>query len=829
MTPREHHQQVKEILGAVMEAPPTRRMVTLNERCGGDEELRREIEALLEFDVTTHDFSGEPFVVLRPEGTESVGEKVGPYKVLRLLGEGGMGTVYLAEQEDEIGLRVALKVLHRGMNTDGVLQRFRTERKILAHLRHPLIAQIYDGGATDDGRPYFAMEVVDGKPIDVYCRDAGLSVHERLALFQRVCEAVAASHRNLVAHLDLKPSNLLVTAEGTPKLLDFGIAKILDPASEMWTRMTALGQRPMTAPYASPEQILEKPLGTASDIFSLGVILYELLAGTRPFDGEGMALRYKIVENEPRRPSTVIKSRADREARRLSRPLSGDLDAIVMKALRKEPEERYGSVERLSEDIGNYLAGLPVTARADSFRYRTGKFVRRNRWRLLTAAAFLTLVIGFLVTVAFQIRQVHQERELSILSMDVFFTIVASLDLEDEKANPGAEGILKRGAELFGERFTRHREAQAAVLNNVGRVYTFRGFYESATPLIELALEMRREMWGEDHLLVAESLHNLAELLSRQGEVEEAEKLARQALAIQRRLYNEPTRELTIGINNYGLRLSDQGRHSEAEKLYREALQMKIFLYDENHLAVAVTLANLGSSLHRQGRYSEARSYYQHSLDIRRRFLPADDYELGLSYGHLGLVLVVLEDYDAAVPLLRQALRIHRSVLGDDHPNVATRLNNLAFSLQRTGNAAEAKQHYIEALRIRTESFGEEDRRTATVERNMAVVDIDLGDPSSCEARARRALAVFTTTWPKGPWRIADARSVLGTCLAAAGRFEDAEPLLLEGYQALLEGEGESSLYTREARRRLFDAYTKWNKPKKAAAFRDEPPPAKPI
>jgi tetratricopeptide (TPR) repeat protein len=834
MTAREHHQRVKEILGAVLEVPPAERELTLNERCCGDEELRREVEALLEFDTTTQGFRGDPFVLLRPESPEGVGDRIGPYKVLRPLGEGGMGAVYLAEKDGEIGLKVALKILHRGMNTDAIVQRFRNERRILAHLHHPMIGQIHDGGATDDGRPYFAMEVVEGKPIDAYCRDAGLSVRERLELFQRACEAVAASHRNLVAHLDLKPSNILVTTDGTPKLLDFGIAKILDPASEMWTRMTALGERPMTPPYASPEQIRGEPLGAPSDIFSLGVILYELLTGVRPFPGEGMSLRFKIVEKDPQRPSTLIKSRAGRKAKRILRPLSGDLDAIVMKALRKQPDERYASVEGLSEDIGNYLAGLPVKARVHSFRYRAGKFVRRNRWRLLTATAFFVLAVGLLVSFVLQMEQRQQvQREkyratVSLLSSRVFFRVVENIDPSAEETSLDVEAILKLGQDLYGDEFADLPEAQAAVLDNVGRFYSSRGFYRSAMPLIEDALKIRRQILGEENLLVAESLHNLAQLQSELGEDVAAEERARRALDIQRRQYNEPTRELAIGINNYGLILSKLERHSEAEKLFREALQMKIALYGKGHLQVVATLANLGSSLYRQSRYAEALSYHQQALDVRREFLPQDDLGLGSSYGYLGLDLVALEDYAAAVPPLRQALRIHRSIRGDHHASVATKINNLAFALQRTGKSEEARGCYMEALRISIESYGQEDYRTAIFERNLATADLDLGEADSCEAHSRRALAVFLANWPQGHWRIADVRSVLGACLAAAGRFLEAEPLLLEGYQALLEEKGEGDLYTRDARRRLFDTYTQWEKPEKAAAFRDEPPPAQP-
>ena len=392
----DNRRRIEELFDRAAELAPAERAAFLDHACIGDEHLRSEVESLLATDAT-HDQVLKPFPARQDDGAEGVGTHIGPYLITGLIGKGGMGAVYRAERDDEFRMQVAVKLLKRGTDTEAALVRFRTERKILAGLQHPNIARLLDGGATQSGLPYFVMEYVDGKPL---LEHAGqFSIRQRLELFRSVCAAVQYAHQNLVVHRDLKPGNILVTADGVVKLLDFGIAKLLDPAEEGATALTAPGVRPMTLAYASPEQIRCEPVTTATDVYSLGAVLYELLTGKWPHNNESSwpgEIERAICLEDPNTPSTIAAN------------LDRDLDNIVLMALRKERERRYPSVEALSEDVRRYLEGLPVSARQDTVLYRAGKYVRRNRLAVVaTAIVVASLILGFGVAV-FQARRAER-------------------------------------------------------------------------------------------------------------------------------------------------------------------------------------------------------------------------------------------------------------------------------------------------------------------------------------------------------------------------------------------------------------------------------------
>ena len=420
----ERWQKIKAVLEDALEREAPERTAFLDAACQGDDELRGEVEALLASEAEAGDFIETPIFRLRLSDTAPLaeGQRVGAYRIVREIGRGGMGSVYLAERADEAyRQKVALKVLRRGMDTDEIVRRFRSERQILANLKHENIAMLLDGGAVEDGRPFLVMEHVEGRPLDEYCDARKLSTRERLELFRKVCSAVHLAHQNLVVHRDLKPGNILVTADGVPKLLDFGIAKIVDPDQQ--STLTRADLRPMTPEYASPEQVRGDAITTASDIYSLGVLLYHLLTGHspyRPATRDPMSLAKAICETEPPRPSSVINKieevkRPDGSARQvtpesvsqvrdgdagaLRRHLAGDLDTIVLKAMQKDPQRRYASVDQLSNDIARHLDGLPVIAQKDTLRYRMGKFVGRHKVGVSLAAVLALLIVGAGITV----------------------------------------------------------------------------------------------------------------------------------------------------------------------------------------------------------------------------------------------------------------------------------------------------------------------------------------------------------------------------------------------------------------------------------------------
>ena len=389
-----HWSRVKHILGDALELPVSKRAAFLAEVCGSDEEMRQEVEALLAISADADDFIEKPALAQSDDWLSGlIGSRIGPYRIVELLGEGGMGAVYRAVRDDgdDFQQQIAIKLVKRGMDTNAILRRFRAERRILARLDHPNICKLLDGGVTGDGLPYFVMEYLQGTPIQIYCSDRKLSVHERLALFAQVCAAVEYSHRNLVVHRDLKAKNILVTEDRVPKLLDFGIAKLLNDDSVTNPDPTVAADRLFTPDYASPEQIRAESITTAADIYSLGVLLYEILTDHRPFHLAGMSqaeMARVITEHDPPRPSTIA-------PREIARQLAGDIDTIILKAMHKLPERRYGSAQELAEDIRRHMEGRPVHARGDSIRYRTNRFFKRNRVPVLAASlALLGLFAG---------------------------------------------------------------------------------------------------------------------------------------------------------------------------------------------------------------------------------------------------------------------------------------------------------------------------------------------------------------------------------------------------------------------------------------------------
>ena len=416
--------RVKELFEAAADLDPNARTALLEKECGGDEALRSEIESLLKSDEQTDGFIEQPvFAIPRdlfPDNVEEpvAGRHFGAYQVIREIGRGGLGAVYLAARaDDEYRKQVAIKVIRRGLDTDDIIRRFRTERQILAQLDHPNIARLIDGGTTDDGLPYFVMEYVNGEPINAYCDANALATTERLTLFRKVCAAVTYAHQNLVIHRDLKPSNILVTQEGEPKLLDFGIAKLLSTGDELFTQ-TIPALRVMTPEYASPEQVKGEKITTTSDVYSLGGLLYELLTGQRPYRLKTRTpeeIARAITEQEPERPSTAVSPRPDpispQSAIRNPKLLRGDLDNIVLMAMRKEPARRYASVGQFSEDIRRHLTGLPVVARKDTVRYRTEKFIRRHKVGVAAAALIALTLIGGLIATFWQARRATQQRD----------------------------------------------------------------------------------------------------------------------------------------------------------------------------------------------------------------------------------------------------------------------------------------------------------------------------------------------------------------------------------------------------------------------------------
>jgi serine/threonine-protein kinase len=547
----------------------------------------------------------------------------------------------------------------------------------------PNIAKLLDGGTTDDGLPYFLMDFIDGMPIDEYCDRSRLNVRERLELFRTVCSAVQYAHRNLVVHRDIKASNILVGSDGIPKLLDFGIAKLLKPDQfAEQVEYTATWIRPMTPRYASPEQIEGKPVTTASDVYSLGVLLYKLLTGHLPYDLDGRPsseLARLVTEHEPERPSlsalrplsdlrTKTETDPDDLARtrgmnpeQLRRRLSGDLDNIVLMALRKEPQRRYGSVERFSEDIRRHLDGLPVEARKDTVGYRTAKFLRRNRLAVGAVAAFVVLLVGFSVAMAVLANRVAHERDQARLERDRAEQVVDFMKDIFELSDPFAEGeqrdvtareILDGGAERVVRKLDGQPLVQATLLDAIGTVYRNLGYYDRAEPLLRRALETRREALGPDDPAVAESLTHLGSVLSLKSDFDGARPLLQRAVDLRRSSLGDSHPDLAESLFELGRMQGDSGNQEEAERRYREAISIvEATTGDEAELTRMYT--HLGVVLGLQGDLPGAETMYREVLEMRRRRFGNDHALVGESLSDLGAILGMQGKYDEAETLLR--------------------------------------------------------------------------------------------------------------------------------------------------------------------------------
>jgi serine/threonine protein kinase/tetratricopeptide (TPR) repeat protein len=829
-----------------------------------------------------------------PEGSEA-GRTLGSYRVIRAVGHGGMGAVYLAvRDDDEFKKRVAIKLLRPGMATDDLVRRFRNERQILASIDHPNIARLLDGGTTEEGLPYFLMEYVEGEPIDRYCDAHGLSVRERLELFRTVCAAVHFAHQNLVVHRDLKPGNILVTADGVVKLLDFGIAKLLKP--ELYSdraEATRVEERLLTPDYASPEQARGETVTTASDVYSLGVLLYELLTGHLPYRLSGLSLHEVtrvICEVDPRKPSTVIgeveeRTRGDgttakltpeliaktREGRpdRLRRRLAGDLDAIVMRAMRKEPQRRYGSAEQLSEDIRRHLEGHPVAARKGTFSYNAGKFVRRHRVGVAMAAAAVVALVAFSAVLAVQSARLARERDRAereaakaqAVSTFLQETLSSADPYEGQGRDVTVVEVLKAASDKLGRSFADQPEVAAALRHTMGNTYAGLGLLDEAEPWLRQALQMRQDILGSEHLDVAASMHDLARLLKDKGEYEEAERMSREALAMRRRLLGSETVEVAESVINLGTILDDQGRYEAAEAQYRESLAIRRRLLGNESAEVAESLNNVAGVLHEQGDYEGAEPLYRESLAIRRRALGESHPDVGASLNNLAGLLRSKGDYEAAEGLYREALASDRASLGEAHPSFATTLGNLGQLLLDRGDLAAAESLLREALAIKRAALGDEHPNVATSLNNLGLVFQKKGDHASAESLHREALLLwrkvlgdehpnvaiallnlardvqaqgaFEKAEPLYLEALAMERKLLGAqhpllaatlssygaCLTAMRRYREAEKKLLEAHGMLKALLGEQHERTRQTAERLVQLYRAWGKPDKAAEY----------
>ncbi len=794
-------QRVEELFHGALDQPATARVEWLVAACDGDAELQTEVESLLSAGERSHRVESAVrggFELAASSPSEDVVSHIGPYRVIREVGRGGTGVVYLAEREGEVRQTVAVKVIKRGMDTDEILDRLRRERQILADLEHPNIARLIDGDSTGDGRPYFAMELVEGETLEAYCDRRQLSIEQRLRLFIQVCGAVQYAHQKLVIHRDLKPSNILVTVDGLPKLLDFGIAKLLAPSDD--TR-TVTGLHMLTPEYASPEQLRGQVLTTATDVYSLGVILYRLLAGRPPYWLEGKArgeMEHLVCTAEATRPSAAVMSPStegvspeELAACRVSRPsalckrLRGDLDNIVLMAMRKEPERRYPTVGQLADDLRRHLELHPVRARPSSFGYRVSKLVRRHRAAVAAGVLATTSLIGGLIATTHQARVAdrHRQRaeEQTVRAETVSSFLIELFRLADPSEARGnevrAREILDRGAAKI-DQLAGQEEVQSQLLSTMGKVYQNLGLYRPSADLYARSVEVRREISGPEHVDVARGQAEHADALIELGELDRAEAQLEEALIVQLRELGELHPDVAMSLDFLGVVHFSRGDLESAESLFEQAAAMREKLLGENHADTARSLNNLASVRFQRGDLAAAESLFRRAAGIRGELFGTDHPDTIYNLSNLATVLFAQGDLPAAEALHRQVLTARQRLLGDDHPDVAFSLNNLADVARAQGDYRAAVADFKSAAELLSRAVGAEHPRRGAVLLNLGDTLVEADLRVEAEPIYREALAVFSAAYPDGHWRTGHALMRLGSLHADGGDCARAKPLL---------------------------------------------------
>jgi len=841
---RERWEAIESLLDRVLDLRPEERDAFLDAACAGDQDLRARIEALLRADEHAGTFldmpaleQSAPLVAALYEDPMA-GRPIGAYRILRESGRGGMGVVYLAERADgQFQQQVALKLIKRGMDSDAILQRFLHERQILARLQHPNVARLLDGGVTEEGQPYFAMEHVDGSPLTTYCDQHRLGVEARLDLFLTACAAVQYAHQNLVVHRDLKPSNMLVTESGELKLVDFGIAKLLG-GDEGGTLTTEMGSRPMTPEYAPPEQLRGEPVTTAADVYALGVVLYELLAGRRPHemtrgDPETMV---RLAATEPVRPSMAVVRPAPRDGsaaagqattpgsvgrdrgmrpERLRRRLAGDLDTICLKALQREPERRYASVQALLDDVQRHLSGLPVLARPDTLAYRASRFVGRHRIGVTAAAAIAALLIGFSAVTAVQSARIRAQADRIGNERDRAEEVKGFLLKMFEATNPLFEvkgdvttrlQMLERGLERVDRELAGQPEIQAEMLMAIGNAYDELGRSDLSVPLLERALALRRAAFGPEHVLVARTMGDLGVTRCIMGDYATCEQLQREALDMRRRLLGEEHRDVAASLKFMGEMLNNKGDVRAAEEYFRAALAMRRRLLGSEHEDTLSSMSSLAGMLSRKGDFDGAESLHRDALALRRKTLGDEHPHVANSLASLGSMSYDKGDYDAAESFYRQAIAIRRRLFGEEHPSLAASITGLGRVLLRKGDLDVAEPLLREALAMRRKLLGDEHDDVGLSLTALGELHQRKGDLAEAARLTREALDLYRRRLPERHPRIAAALVSLGRIHIDQGRWNDAEPLLREALEVCREVYGATHARTLEVESLLGEA-----------------------
>jgi len=789
----------------------------IEEWCSHDKTLKQEVMRIAEENRNARNFIEDLQNRISSLTSSSlttgvhIPDQIAGYKVLNKLGEGGTSTVYLVESEGE---KVALKLLRSGFEeSEYTHKRFAAEQKILARLNHPDIAQLIGGGDTEQGDLFVIMEYVDGVPIDVWCNRNRLEIEERIVLFQRVCRAVHYAHQNLVVHRDIKPENILITKNGDVKLIDFGIAKLLESdGADTEVFHTRTGMHVMTPEFASPEQVCGKPITTASDIYSLGVLLFLLLSGRRPYEFRTtsmLEIERIVCETEPAKPSDTALSGTEQVAQlrnmdkaRLSKYLKGDLDRIVLMAMWKDPARRYASALSFADDLEAYLNGEPVNARTPTLRYRARKFIARHRWAAAAAAIALMSLTGGLAGTLWQAHianqnAVHAELQAERAEQVAAFLAEMFEESDPTKAKDGsttAREMLDRGFEKVQIELEGQPAVQAQMLGIIGKVYNNLGLYDQALPALEHSADQYRSI-DESSAEYVSVLLELANLQYRLGRLDQAEVTTQEVLDLKTKIYGPDHPEVASVMNTLAIIYEGKGMFKESIQTFRRVLDIRRQQPDPGS-NLAANLNNLATLLHQTGELEESDILFREAVNIVKKIWGETHPYMAFTLNGYSGLQQQRGLYDLAEADLRRALEIGRIVFSETHPFIGVVLHNLGKLFQETGDFLNAAEYYSSALNLRRTSLPPDHPDVASSLDGLAVILIETGRSAEAEPLLREALEIRINAYDEHDWRIAQVQAHLGRSLLRQNKFPDAEAFLLKSYASFQASRGDDDPHT---------------------------------
>lgn len=823
--------KVRELFDEASNLSAEERELFLNQKCGDDIELKKEILSLINSFDSIKDFLEEPLTIVEQNKSSFtdpyIGKQIGNYVIDGEAGVGGMGIVYTGKRNDkEFEQKVAIKILKHGITSEYLLKRFQIERQTLANLQHPNIARLLDGGRTADGLPYLVMEFIDGIPITEYCNQKKLSNEEKLKLFREVCSAVQYAHQNLIIHRDLKPGNILVTKDGYPKLLDFGIVKLIDQEfSESDEGLTRPGIWHLTPEYASPEQIKGEKITTASDIYSLGVLLYQILTGFQP---------YKISNNSPTsiskiitdeiilKPSEKLKqttSLADESKILLEKNyknLKGDLDNIVLKAMHKDPTRRYVSVEQLSEDIRRYLVGLPVLAEKDTAGYRLKKFIQRHKVGFVSSVGFIVFLKASLIAIILQANIATTERDNAKLEAQKVETVnkflqdmLSSVDPTEIGRDVKVYDVLRRSAINVEKGFKDQPGIEAAIQKTIGRTLTNLGEYDEAKPHLERSLLLNESVYGKQSNQASESIYELALFYHWVGDLKTADSLYKKSLKIFRTNKTVSKRILANTLNDYAVLKYDIAEYNESEKMYTESLNILLENFGEKDRDVASLYNNLANVMQQKNDIDGAEKYFNKALQLNIKLLGENRPEVSANYNNLAYIYIDKGDFAKAEEYFKKSLDLKTKYYGPDHSIVGFASVNLGALEFRIGKLNESEKYILDAIKNLKISVNEDHIWIGLAYYWYGKILIEKEKYSDAETYLRKSLQINKNNYPTDHPNIISSSAELGVAAYYLNRFEEAEKLLVYGYEGVKKIKGEKDHNTIRFLEYLIKLYEK--------------------